>query len=100
MPWADSRSISANRVVIEKRGVRQIVYYWFEERGRHIAKEGTLKYYALKDALVDNRSDGALIRIVAPVYAGDEATADSRAGKLAADTSTFVQSYVPGRTPQ
>jgi EpsI family protein len=100
MPWADSGSISANRVVIEKRGVRQIVYYWFEERGRHIAKEGTLKYYALKDALVDNRSDGALIRIVAPVYAGDEATADSMAGKLAADTSAFVQSFVPGRIPK
>jgi hypothetical protein len=76
------------------------VYYWFEERGRHIAKEGALKYYALKDALVDNRSDGALIRIVAPIYAGDEATADSMAEKLAADASAFVSSYVPGRIPQ
>ena len=100
MPWTNSGSISANRVVIEKRGVKKIVYYWFEERGRHIAKEGALKYYALKDALVDNRSDGALIRIVAPIYAGDEATADSMAEKLAADASAFVSSYVPGRTPQ
>jgi EpsI family protein len=98
MPWISDGSISVNRVVIEKRGVRQIVYYWFEERGRHIAEEGALKYYALKDALIDNRSDGALIRIVAPIYAGDEATADSMAEKLAADTSAFVESYVPGRT--
>jgi exosortase D (VPLPA-CTERM-specific) len=100
MPWIGDGSISVNRVVIEKRGVRRIVYYWFEERGRHIAEEGALKYYALKDALIDNRSDGALIRIVAPIYAGDEATADSMAGKLAADTSAFVESYVPGRTPK
>jgi exosortase D (VPLPA-CTERM-specific) len=100
LPLTEGGSISANRVVIEKQGVRQIVYYWFEERGRHIAKEGTLKYYALKDALVDNRSDGALIRIVAPIHAEDEAAADSMAGKLVADTSAFLQSYVPGRTSQ
>jgi exosortase D (VPLPA-CTERM-specific) len=100
MPSTEGGSIDANRVVIEKRGVRQVVYYWFEERGRHIAKEGALKYYALKDALVDNRTDGALIRIVAPIYAEDEAAADSMAGKLVADTSAFLQSYVPGKIAQ
>jgi EpsI family protein len=96
-PLPDGRSISANRVVIEKRGVRQIVYYWFEERGRHITEEGTLKYYALRDALIDNRSDGALVRIVAPVHAGDEAAADSMAGKLIVSTSALLQNYVPGQ---
>jgi exosortase D (VPLPA-CTERM-specific) len=98
LPLTNGGPISANRVVIEKRGVRQLVYYWFEERGRHIAEEGTLKYFALRDALVDNRTDGALIRVVAPIYAGDEAEADSVAGKLAVDTSAFLQSYVPGHT--
>jgi len=97
MPFAEGGSISANRVVIEKRGIKQIVYYWFEERGRHIANESALKFYALKDALVDSRTDGALVRIVAPIPAGDEARADAMASKLAADTSVFLQSFVPGR---
>jgi exosortase D (VPLPA-CTERM-specific) len=97
VPLTDGGSITANRVVIEKRAVRQIVYYWFEERGRHIAKESAAKYYALKDALVANRSDGALIRIVAPITAGDEATADSLARKMVADTSALLQSFVPGQ---
>ena len=41
--------------------------------------------------------DGALVRIVAPIPAGDEARADAMASKLAADTSVFLQSFVPGR---
>jgi exosortase D (VPLPA-CTERM-specific) len=96
VPLIDGGSISANRVVIEKRAVRQIVYYWFEERGRHIAKESELKYYALRDALVDNRTDGALVRIVVP-SADDEAAPDLRARKLIADVGPFLQSYVPGQ---
>ena len=94
----NSGPIPANRVIIEKQGVRQIVYYWFEERGRHIAEEGALKYYALRDALIDNRTDGALIRIVAPVSGGDEGAADAMAEKLMSDASSFLQSYVPGHS--
>jgi exosortase D (VPLPA-CTERM-specific) len=100
VPSSSGSSISANRVVIEKRGLRQIVYYWFEERGRHIADEGVLKYYALRDALVDNRTDGALIRIVAPVYAADEAAADSMAVKLIADARPFLQFFIPGQVSE
>jgi exosortase D (VPLPA-CTERM-specific) len=90
-------SIVANRVVIEKHGGRQIVYYWFEERGRHIAAESSLKYYALRDALIDNRTDGALVRVVAPISAGNEAATDSLARKLVADASVLLDSYIPGR---
>ena len=100
LPLANGGSFDANRVVIEKQGVKQIVYYWFEERGRHIAREDSLRYYALRDALVDNRTDGALIRVVAPIYAGDEAAADSMARKLLGDAGAFIQTYVPGEISQ
>ena len=92
--------LDANRVMIEKRGNRQIVYYWFEERGRHIAKEGELKYYALKDALVDNRSDGALIRVVTPIFGGNEAAADSNTKKFVAEADGLLLSFVPGQILQ
>jgi exosortase D (VPLPA-CTERM-specific) len=96
LPWSDGQSIDVNRVVIEKKGLKQVVYYWFEERGRHIAKEGALKYFALRDALLDNRSDGALIRIVVPLNAEhDEVAADMTARKLVADAGPLLQSYLP-----
>jgi exosortase D (VPLPA-CTERM-specific) len=100
LPVSGGGSISANRVVIEKHGAKQIVYYWFEERGRHIADESALKYYALRDALLDNRSDGALVRLVFPVQGDDEATADAMAAKMTADTSPFLDSFVPGLIAQ
>jgi exosortase D (VPLPA-CTERM-specific) len=97
LPDGAGGAIEANRVVIEKQHLRQIVYYWFEERGRHIAKESSLKYYALRDALLARRSDGALVRVSVPVYGGDAAAADRRAMKLVADSAPLLASYVPGR---
>jgi exosortase D (VPLPA-CTERM-specific) len=99
MQLGNGAPVKINRVIIEKRGVRQVVYYWFEERGRHIASESSLKYYALRDALFENRSDGALVRVVVPLNAENgETTADSTAERLVAGTGPFLQAYVPGRT--
>jgi exosortase D (VPLPA-CTERM-specific) len=97
MPWQTGGSVTVNRVVIEKKGLRQIVYYWFEERGRHIARESVLKYYALRDALVDKRSDGALVRIVMPTTAdNDDGTVVDRAARdMVRDLSAILQPYVP-----
>jgi exosortase D (VPLPA-CTERM-specific) len=101
LPLAGGTSISANRVVIEKHDVRQLVYYWFDERGRNIANESALKYYALRDALLDRRSDGALVRIVIPIHTGDdEASADALVGTLAAEVTPLLPSYIPGVAPQ
>jgi exosortase D (VPLPA-CTERM-specific) len=100
LPWSDGQSIDVNRVVVEKKGIKQVVYYWFEERGRHIAKEGTLKYFALRDALLDNRSDGALVRIVLTPNADDIPALDSLAAQFAAAASGLVPTYVPGPEPR
>jgi exosortase D (VPLPA-CTERM-specific) len=96
LPWSDGQSIDVNRVVIEKKGIKQIVYYWFEERGRHIAAEGTLKYYALRDALLDNRSDGALVRIVLESNSDDLRVPDSLVGQFTTAASALFSTYVPG----
>ena len=49
-----------NRAIIERNGSKQLVYYWYEERGRRIASEYWSKWYLLSDAITKNRSDGAL----------------------------------------
>jgi EpsI family protein len=55
------------------------VYYWFDERGRTIADEYWAKWYLLADAIVMNRTDGALVRLttrIGPTEA--EKSADDR----------------------
>lgn len=67
-----------NRTVIERGEQRQLVYYWFEQRGRRIANEYFMKWYLLVDALTRNRTDGALVRVTTPLRA-DESLADGDA---------------------
>ena len=56
-----------NRVIIQKGEVKELVYYWFDERGRKIANEYWAKFYLLADAIVKNRTDGALVRLTTQV---------------------------------
>lgn len=68
-----------NRAVIQNGPSKQIVYYWFDERGRKIASEWAAKWYLFTDAIMWNRTDGALIRLIAPVFPGQsEEAADER----------------------
>jgi exosortase D (VPLPA-CTERM-specific) len=52
-----------NRAIIQKGPDRQLVYYWFRQRGRNITNEYLAKWYLLWDAITMNRSDGALVRL-------------------------------------
>ncbi len=56
-----------NRSVIKKGEQTQLVYYWFQERGRIIANEYIKKWYLFLDALFENRTDGSLVRVVTNV---------------------------------
>ena len=56
-----------NRVIIKKGNARQLVYYWFQGHGRIVANEYMNKWYLFVDAVVKNRTDGALVRLVTNV---------------------------------
>lgn len=60
-----------NRVLIQKGGERQLVYYWFQQRGRNITDEYQAKWYLFWDALTRNRTDGALVRLTTRVPQAD-----------------------------
>jgi exosortase D (VPLPA-CTERM-specific) len=75
----DGDSLPLNRAVIERDSEKQVVYYWFEQRGRRVANEYISKWYLLKDAIYLNRTDGALVRLSTALYPGeDERDADER----------------------
>ena len=60
-----------NRVIIEKNSIKQIVYYWFDERGRKTANEYLAKWYIHTDAMLMNRTDGALVRLITQINSGE-----------------------------
>lgn len=86
-----------NRAVIERGSTRQVVYYWFQERGRPIANEYMVKWYIMADAMVRNRTDGAMVRLVTPVLAGEsEEDADVRLRGFLEDLRPQLPGYLPG----
>lgn len=69
----------ANRAVIQKGLSKQLVYYWFEGRGKRVSNDVRAKLIVLKDTLLMGRSDGALIRFVTPIGPDeDESRAEAR----------------------
>jgi exosortase D (VPLPA-CTERM-specific) len=91
----DGRPLRVNRVVIELGNERELVYYWFAQRGRVIDNEFVVKWFLFWDALTRHRTDGAMIRVIAPLPpATGVADADSRMtgfiGKFAPRLSTYI----------
>jgi len=59
--------MKVNRAFMQKSGSKQLVYYWFPQRGRILTNAYQLKIYAFWDALTRQRTDGALVRVMTPV---------------------------------
>lgn len=59
-----------NRYLLENRGRRALVYYWYQGRGRVSANEYLVKWEQIRDRALAGRSDEALVRIVVPVVEG------------------------------
>jgi EpsI family protein len=93
---ASAASLPFNRVIIARDGVKQVVYYWFDERGRKIASEWWSKWYLLTDAIFRNRTDGALVRLTTQVLAGEtETDADQRLRAFMREVVPALTAYLP-----
>jgi EpsI family protein len=61
------REIEINRNVARKNGDQAVVSYWYQSHGRAVASEYRNRLLLVRDALTLHRSDGALVRITAPL---------------------------------
>ena len=94
MPSGDA--LKVNRAVIQKGLSQQLVYYWFQQRGRHMTSDYAAKAYAVWDSITRGRTDGALIRVVTPIASGEKVTsADERLQGFLGATLKQMPSYIP-----
>lgn len=90
-------AMAVNRVVIQKGEARQVVFYWFQQRGRMLTNEYLVKFYLFWDAIAKNRTDGALVRLTSAIPPGeDESTADRRLTAFAKEAGSLLERYIPG----
>jgi EpsI family protein len=97
--WIDQPGrdkIEVNRILITKGAERALVLYWYQAHGRVTPSEYGAKYYLVADAVRMNRSDGALVRIIAFMQNGQSVRdAEATAIDFAQQVSPLLDSYIP-----
>lgn len=92
----NGQTLQVNRTVIQMGEYRQLVYYWFQQRGRILTNEYLVKWYLFWDALTRNRTDGALIRLTTEVRTDEKITdADQRLINFSKTVSPQLKDYIP-----
>jgi exosortase D (VPLPA-CTERM-specific) len=93
---ASGQPLRVNRALVELGNQRAIVYYWFQERGRIINNEFSVKAYLFWDALTRNRTDGALVRLMVSLPPGaEEAVGDARLAEFARLSAPLLPRFIP-----
>ncbi|HKQ29646.1 MAG TPA: VPLPA-CTERM-specific exosortase XrtD, partial [Burkholderiales bacterium] len=76
--------LAVNRTEIQRGSERMLVYYWFQQRGRILTNEYAVKWYIFQDALTQNRTDGAMLRLTTVLAQSEDwQQADDRLHRLA-----------------
>lgn len=91
-------SLPVNRAVIQKGLSRQLVVYWFEQRGRRMTSSYAAKAVTVWDALATGRTDGGLVRLVTPLAPGESpAEAEGRLIRFLGHGLEVLPRFIPGR---
>ncbi len=96
MVEGDRQDLQVNRAVIQKGQDRQIVYYWFEMRGKSFASEYQAKFSTVWDSMTQRRADGALVRAITPLLPGEsEADGDARLARFLPGALAVLPEFIP-----
>lgn len=94
-PGLPQSPAEAKRIVIAKGDSRQLVVYWYQERGRVIADDVQKILYLFWDRARVHRTDGALVRFTAPIVRGDDTASEAALADLAQHITPKIPAYVP-----
>jgi EpsI family protein len=93
---ADGTLRTVNELVVERGLDRLLVLYWYQTKARVTASEYARKVFQVRDAFVSGRTDVALVRVVAPIMARDNAS-EARSAALARGFAELVLPQVQQR---
>lgn len=94
-PGLPQSPAAAKRLVIAKGESRQLVLYWYQERGRVIADDVQKILYLFWDRARAHRTDGSLVRLTTPIVRGDDAASEAALQDLAQHLTPKIPAYVP-----
>ena len=96
LPGTVYGDFTVNRAVIQKGLSKQLVYYWFEQRGKRMTNDYLAKASVVWDSLTMGRTDGALVRFVTAIGRNEtEAEAEARMQRFMAEALAKLPRFIP-----
>jgi EpsI family protein len=92
---SSGQPIEINRFIIQKGLDKQLVLYWYQDRGRIIPSEYWAKIYMVIDAITKNRTDGAFVRITVPFTHQNEAEVLAHGKAFVERIFPLLREYLP-----
>jgi EpsI family protein len=87
-------NLAVNYYRVEKNSAQLVVLYWFQTFNGAYALEQQLRMHRVWDAMLENRTDMALVRVIVPVLS-NAADAESAASELAPIVYNQMRGYFP-----
>jgi len=91
---SDPAGIEINHYVVQREGVEAVVLYWYEAAGVPIASETLARLAMVKSAIIDRRTDGAIVRLVA-LAEPSSAEATARLERFALELRPLLAHHLP-----
>jgi len=88
-------AVDVNRYLLQNENRLALVLYWYQGRGRVEANEYAVKWDLLRDAVLRQRTEEALVRIVVPIHNGDRERATDTARRAASDVIPALWHALP-----
>ncbi len=88
------KTIEIAKLLLNKDGQKQVVYYWFQSRGRIISSEYMQKIWLVLDSITKNRTDGSFVRLISPVIK-NEADTERLLSQFADDIYPILNQFIP-----
>ena len=95
LPGLPHPDATARRVVVAKQNQRQLVYYWYQSRGRVISDDWKKIIFVGWDRATKGRTDGSLVRFTIQLVRNDDEAAEVLFWDLARQISPLLSEYVP-----
>ncbi len=89
------KSFPVNVDVIQKGIGKQLVIYWYQERGRIFPGEYEGRYFLVRDGLILHRTDGALVRISMSIKHSEKDSLDNEIHFIQG-LMPILSKYIPG----
>jgi EpsI family protein len=91
----NGQRIPVARYLIARGSERQLAYYWYQGRGRITANDYANKLWLIVDAVRLHRSNGALVRVMAPLDGGGGDAAGTALAAFVRQVFPRLESYLP-----